>query len=962
MAVADQPSGLMDIASSLTQDEIPFKLRCAVCNKLAVNAFRLPCCDQAICENCQTSLPETCPVCAHTPISPDLCKPNKALRTTLKAFLRTEEKKREKERASATPATPSIATPADAAAQLQQEAPVTGDAPLKDPAPNTAGDLVSEVEAKPEDVAGEQLEPTDSAAVLTDHGEAAEQPQIEDAEPSTDVADVQESNETAAGDGTVDDSESQDPSQQSMMQASGPGQMFPNGMGFNMNTGGFPNANMGWPGNTNFPMGFMPGMFNFQNMGMGMGPMTQGMYGGYGMNMNGMNNGMSMGMNMGFDAGQGMYGGGGWDGSQQNTMWNGGQDKFNPNAFANGMGPAPYGGGHSGFGGYNANYSQGHHHYPPTGYTARGGNNLRGRGGGYGPAAGRGRGGAAAAAATGGAGGYNYPPNANYSNYPDSSNQMQTHPDGVSADVSSTTDQPPSADADPNKIPNDELAPGGEDEHPKEATAADEAADGRPAEIMPFTDASVPVEGEQQQEQQQEEQQEEHQQLRGIPTIDSLDHQDDPHHHGFHPMMSGMSGPMGPGPGPGFPRGGGYMRGGHFGRGGPNGFGRGGGFMAGNNGPIEPRGLGVEGAPAAPRAMREGLPNTSVLRQRMFQRGETSAPQDPDASQSRTISRQATPDRQRRSNRSQSPRDSDEGTDQRRDRDDRDDRDDRRSRRGDHPQSEEHVASASIQEGGARSRSASVDSPRKPSASTRRERNRRGGRRSRRSRRHRTRSRSRTPSRNGEVRDSVPPVTEGSRNRIGQERDRRRDRDRERDRERERERERDRDRERERDRDRDRERDRDRDRDRRDRDRERERERTRERDRERDRERPRDRKRSRRDRSESPGSEYSRHHSSRRVKRRDEHDNANTNTPDERTGNGNNNRSSARASAQPEKDPHTLEREARNRERMLKEQQRREAMGGASSRRRVSYKYEDEETQSARAARVEQEREAGRWH
>jgi hypothetical protein len=63
-----------------------------------------------------------------------------------------------------------------------------------------------------------------------------------------------------------------------------------------------------------------------------------------------------------------------------------------------------------------------------------------------------------------------------------------------------------------------------------------------------------------------------------------------------------------------------------------------------------------------------------------------------------------------------------------------------------------------------------------------------------------------------------------------------------------------------------------------------------------------------------------------------------------------------------------LEREARNRERMLKEQQRREnAMnaergGGGSKRhavasgRRVSYKYEDE----AQSAMVEQEREA-RW-
>lgn len=59
----------------------------------------------------QASLSNTCPVCTHTPVAPDLCKPNKALRTTLKAFLRTEEKKRERDRQSV--ATPANATPAD---------------------------------------------------------------------------------------------------------------------------------------------------------------------------------------------------------------------------------------------------------------------------------------------------------------------------------------------------------------------------------------------------------------------------------------------------------------------------------------------------------------------------------------------------------------------------------------------------------------------------------------------------------------------------------------------------------------------------------------------------------------------------------------------------------------------------------------------------------------------------------
>lgn len=86
-------------------EDVPIKLRCAACNHLAKNAFRLPCCDQIICEDCecihilwsstnsdrslgQTSLPEACPVCLHEPIKKEDCRPNKALRTTVKVFLR----------------------------------------------------------------------------------------------------------------------------------------------------------------------------------------------------------------------------------------------------------------------------------------------------------------------------------------------------------------------------------------------------------------------------------------------------------------------------------------------------------------------------------------------------------------------------------------------------------------------------------------------------------------------------------------------------------------------------------------------------------------------------------------------------------------------------------------------------------------------------------------------------------
>ena len=40
------------VFSSLAPSDIPFKLRCAVCNKLATDAFKLPCCDQSLCSNC----------------------------------------------------------------------------------------------------------------------------------------------------------------------------------------------------------------------------------------------------------------------------------------------------------------------------------------------------------------------------------------------------------------------------------------------------------------------------------------------------------------------------------------------------------------------------------------------------------------------------------------------------------------------------------------------------------------------------------------------------------------------------------------------------------------------------------------------------------------------------------------------------------------------------------------------
>ena len=106
----------------------------------------------------QASLPEACPVCAHEPVKAELCKPNKALRTTIKVFLRTEEKKREtqkgKERAELvthTPATPvAVEGPAaDGPLDSQEvkignavdnlpEEPKKADPTDQDPPPNTS--------------------------------------------------------------------------------------------------------------------------------------------------------------------------------------------------------------------------------------------------------------------------------------------------------------------------------------------------------------------------------------------------------------------------------------------------------------------------------------------------------------------------------------------------------------------------------------------------------------------------------------------------------------------------------------------------------------------------------------------------------------------------------------------------------------------------------------------------------
>jgi hypothetical protein len=130
---------------------------------LAVNAFRLPCCEQAICENCQSTLPASCPVCEHSPLSADDCKPHKALRTTIKVFLRTEEKKRESNRpkdTAPTPITPVGPSPISATAPAipEQVSAVEGTEAVEEQQ-GPATEQVADAEAPAEQQEGKEVGP-----------------------------------------------------------------------------------------------------------------------------------------------------------------------------------------------------------------------------------------------------------------------------------------------------------------------------------------------------------------------------------------------------------------------------------------------------------------------------------------------------------------------------------------------------------------------------------------------------------------------------------------------------------------------------------------------------------------------------------------------------------------------------------------------------------------------------------
>ena len=393
--------------------------------------------------------------------------------------------------------------------------------------------------------------------------------------------------------------------------------------------------------------------------GMGMDPMTmsQSMYGGFGIQGMGMN-GMNVGM--GFNGGQGAYGG--FNG--QPTSWNASQDKFNQNAYgSHSTGLVGDFGANAGFGGYNipqhqGNFNQMHHQYQnldfQNGFNSPGFHNRgRGRGRGY-PSAIRGR------------AGHNQIIAGNQANYEPFHQQMpqqlpkqdpHLQPSGREGQKSSESQLSPAVD--PQKAPTEQrsLVHGTDEQLAKELQPgdADDAAE-TPSKSLPAdpvigkdsVEGTMPVDDlpagiNQVQLDLNVESEEEHKPSGAAEILDSssvkgIDNAKSPK---AQPAMMPppiQAIPLGPAAyyasdqsqdqssrgrvtGRNFFRGSSDFRGMR---------GRGSGFHSDTSfnqtlsaspsaatslapaPPVEPKGLGVQGAPKAPKALREGLPNTGI--------------------------------------------------------------------------------------------------------------------------------------------------------------------------------------------------------------------------------------------------------------------------------------------------------------------------------------------------------------
>ncbi|KAF2481625.1 hypothetical protein BDY17DRAFT_299358 [Neohortaea acidophila] len=380
-AVALLDDSCRQIADSLTIDAVPFKLRCGACNRIAVDALKLPCCDQCICESCSRRLPETCPICSHSPISAADCTPNRNLRLTIRAFLKNEEKKRNKDvEPPVTQATEKAAPPETAAVPQSVDA-------VEEPAP--VGTPVEQLVAGDGgDTSQHQEVAEDNAAVAVSHndGEDDDDDGYEEDEDDNVVITTERPDDELPHNESHEDlpyangqREDGGKEQQQFHQQQG------YGYGPSQNQGGFGNMDFNSMPNFQSMMGMgMPnfgmGMPNMMGMpGMNMDPsMMFGGGGGFG-GMGDMSGMMNMGMNgMGGGGFGGMPGMGGMNGGFFPPNGNGGGYNSNQQQNFGMMTPTPFHHqNHRGFGGrgmYSNNNARG-------GGFGRGNRGFGGRGG-----------------------------------------------------------------------------------------------------------------------------------------------------------------------------------------------------------------------------------------------------------------------------------------------------------------------------------------------------------------------------------------------------------------------------------------------------------------------------------------------------------------------------------------------------------------------------------------------------
>jgi hypothetical protein len=235
-------------------------------------------------------------VCTHAPLDATLCKPNKALRTTLKAFLRTEEKKREKERdrpqqEAQQDATPEVsqALPVETAVSQEQGTTViqeTPSAPADTTESGEAGQNADSVSLEPAqqtepDGLSQQDEnvqrfpvppniPSQKCLYINCRKQIVES--IETSQPPPDKQPQPLTNDQTA-DPSPENSTIPEPIPQETQSFAQAQQPFMNGMGYPMNNQ-TPFQGMGWQGQADYsqmmPFGMPPGgMMPFQNqMGM----------------------------------------------------------------------------------------------------------------------------------------------------------------------------------------------------------------------------------------------------------------------------------------------------------------------------------------------------------------------------------------------------------------------------------------------------------------------------------------------------------------------------------------------------------------------------------------------------------------------------------------------------------------------------------------------------------------------